>query len=73
MPAYFSSNEDGQGLGEESLVNHIRHLIVRQYAKLVKLQALSALHSTHTETKVTTAHVPLLLADKIDQLSARLE
>ena len=27
----------------------------------------------HTETKVITAHLPLPLADKIDQLAARLE
>lgn len=27
----------------------------------------------HTETKVLTAHVPLVLAEKIDQLAARLE
>lgn len=27
----------------------------------------------HTETKVFTAHVPLPLADKIDQLATRLE
>ena len=27
----------------------------------------------HTETKVLTAHVPLPLADKIDQLAARME
>lgn len=27
----------------------------------------------HTETKVLTAHVPLPLADKVDQLAARLE
>jgi predicted transcriptional regulator len=27
----------------------------------------------HTETKVLTAHIPLPLADKIDQLAARLE
>ena len=28
---------------------------------------------THTETKVLTAHVPLSLAEKVDQLAARLE
>lgn len=27
----------------------------------------------HTDTKVFTAHVPLPLADKVDQLAARLE
>ena len=27
----------------------------------------------HTETKVITAHLPLPLADKIDQLAVRLE
>jgi len=27
----------------------------------------------HTETKVLTAHVPLSLAEKVDQLAARLE
>lgn len=27
----------------------------------------------NTDTKVLTAHVPLLLADKVDQLAARLE
>lgn len=27
----------------------------------------------HTETKVFTAHVPLQLAEKVDQLAARLE
>jgi len=27
----------------------------------------------HTDTKVLTAHVPLLLAEKVDQLAARLE
>lgn len=27
----------------------------------------------HTETKVLTAHVPLPLAEKIDQMAARLE
>jgi predicted transcriptional regulator len=27
----------------------------------------------HTETKVLTAHVPLALADKIDQLASRLD
>lgn len=27
----------------------------------------------HTETKVLTAHVPLQLADKVDQLALRLE
>jgi predicted transcriptional regulator len=27
----------------------------------------------HTETKVLTAHVPLALADKIDQLALRLD
>ena len=27
----------------------------------------------HTETKVLTAHVPLALAEKVDQLAARLE
>jgi len=27
----------------------------------------------HTETKVLTAHVPLPLAEKIDQIAARLE
>jgi predicted transcriptional regulator len=27
----------------------------------------------HAETKVLTAHVPLLLAEKIDQMAARLE
>jgi predicted transcriptional regulator len=28
---------------------------------------------TRTDTKVLTAHVPLALADKIDQMAARLE
>lgn len=28
---------------------------------------------TQTATKVLTAHVPLLLADKVDQMAARLE
>lgn len=27
----------------------------------------------HSETKVLTAHVPLVLAEKIDQMAARLE
>ena len=27
----------------------------------------------HTETKVLTAHVPLSLAEKVDQMAARLE
>ena len=27
----------------------------------------------HTDTKVLTAHVPLALAEKVDQLAARLE
>lgn len=27
----------------------------------------------HTDTKVLTAHIPLPLADKVDQLAARLE
>jgi len=31
------------------------------------------IYMAHIETKVITAHVPLSLADKVDQLAARLE
>lgn len=32
-----------------------------------------AKNMANTDTKVLTAHVPLLLADKVDELAARLE